>query len=98
MRGRFPNLFNESKNFLTFEFGPLERNEIECVSISSDNVLACVSSGTSEQDNLGLRNYNRVIYQSSVWLTLSDGVAESGERDLPEDLNFLHHLVFLRLI
>ena len=26
------------------------------------------------------------------WVTLSDSVAETGEGDLAEDLNFLHHL------
>lgn len=39
---------------LTFKLGPLKRDEIECVGITCDDILPCVTRGTSEEHYLGL--------------------------------------------
>ena len=41
---------------LTVEFGPLVSNQVKSVSVPSDDVLACVTGGSSEKDDLGLRH------------------------------------------
>ncbi len=37
---------------LTFELGPLERDQVQCVGIPRDDVFPGISSGTSKEDNL----------------------------------------------
>lgn len=36
----------------TFELGPLERDQVQCVGIPRDDVFPGISSGTSKEDNL----------------------------------------------
>jgi hypothetical protein len=37
---------------LTFELGPLERDQVQGVGIPRDDILACISRRTSKEDNL----------------------------------------------
>jgi hypothetical protein len=37
---------------LTFELGPLERDQVQGVGITRDDVFSCISRRTSEEDNL----------------------------------------------
>ena len=60
-----------------FELDPLVRDQIQSVGVAGDDVLASVSSRSSEQNHFRLRN-------------LCDGVPKACERHFAKHFNFLH--------
>ena len=67
-------------NSCSIKLLPLEVHEIESVCISSYDVLACVSSGSTKQNDFAFAD-------------LSDGMAESCERDLSKSVYLFKLLV-----